>query len=94
MTIETVAKHVEEILARDRRIETALFRIGEKLGVERVNSERVVDVISHSEVHVRGFDVTLAKIKHDMQDASNFIPDTPVSVIKDGVEIAVVTFLK
>jgi hypothetical protein len=91
MALPTNDENLLEIAARSRRMETALFRIGEHLGVEKPNVDSV-RVVSPRWVNVRGFDVTLSKIKQEMTRANMLEFGTPVSVLKDGHEIAVVMF--
>jgi hypothetical protein len=91
MALPTNDENLLEIAARSRRMETALFRIGEHLGVEKPNADSV-RVVSQRMVIVRGFDVTLSKIKQEMTRANMLEIGTPVSVLKDGQEIAVVMF--
>ena len=86
----TVEDNINEIMARSRRMETALFRIGEHMGIEKQTG--AVTVVSSREVEVRGFDVTLSKIKQEMARVSMLQFGVPVSVLKDDQEIAVVMF--
>jgi len=91
MTLPTNEENLLEIAARSRRMETALFRIGEHMGIEKPNTNAIV-VLGPREVKVRGFDITLSKIKQEMIRAGMLEIGTPVSVLKDGQEIAVVMF--
>ncbi len=91
MALPTPEENLHETAARTRRMETALFRISEHLGIEKQNIG-AVRVVSSREVVVRGFDITLSKIKQEMIRAKLLQFDTPVSVLKDGHEIAVVMF--
>lgn len=91
MALPTMEENLHETAARTRRMETALFRIGEHLGIEKQNTGAVV-VVSEREVKVRGFDITLSKIKQEMSRVGMLQLNTPVSIIKDGREIAVVMF--
>lgn len=90
MTLPTNDENLLEIAARSRRMETALFRIGEHMGIEKQTG--AVIAVSPREVKVRGFDITLSKIKQEMFRADMLQFGTPVSVLKDGQEIAVVMF--
>jgi hypothetical protein len=89
---EAMENNIDEIMSRNRRIETALYRISEHMGVERPNDVKAVVVVSPIEIHVRGYDVTLSKIKREMESANMFEYNRPISVMKDGVEIAVIAF--
>ena len=91
MTLPTNEENLLEIAARSRRMETALFRISEHMGIEKPNTNAIV-VSSPREVKVRGFDITLSKIKQEMTRDGMLEIGTPVSVLKDGQEIAVVMF--
>jgi exonuclease VII large subunit len=90
MTLPTNEENLMEVAARSRRMETALFRISEHMGIEKQTG--AVTVVSPREVKVRGFDITLSKIKQEMSRNDMLQVGTPVSVLKDGQEIAVVMF--
>jgi hypothetical protein len=90
MALPTIEENMNEVAARSRRMETALFRIGEHLGIEKQTG--AVTVVSPREVKVHGFDITLSKIKQEMSRNDMLQIGTPVSVLKDGQEIAVVMF--
>ena len=70
---------VQEIHDRVRRMETLLFKIAEASGVTK-EKERVAEVLDNNDVRIIGYDVTLSRIKKELEAAGEFKPGVVVGL--------------
>jgi len=83
---------INEIQDRTRRTETNMHKIRECLGMEAPGAKQQVKVIDRHTVEVQGYDVTLSRIKRELQTASVFELFLVVDVMLADKTIAQINF--
>jgi len=87
-----MASQINEIQDRTRRTETNMHKIRECLGMEAPGAKQQVKVIDKHTVEVQGYDVTLSRIKRELQTANVFELYLIVDVMLAGKTISQISF--
>ena len=90
--IEQIFNQMNELVARNRRIETSVFKVREHMGLVDPDAECPVKVATSSRVDIRAWDGSLGAIKRALENEKLFRHDHPVKVFFRGECVAMVAF--
>lgn len=91
--MEQMTTQVKEIFARQRRMETMLYKIAEASGVANPKESGKVVMRTSTSVEIAGLDTPIGHIKRALEETSNYPPQDLVGVYFRDVLIAEIDFI-
>lgn len=91
--MEKMVVQMAEVHARQRRIETSLFRVAEQVGVTYTPANNKVSIRTSTSVDVFGLDATLGSIKRALEETGNYPPQDLVGVYVRDSLVAEIDFI-
>ena len=91
--VEKMVIQIDEVFARQRRIETLLHRVAEQIGVTRQPMQQRVALRTATSVEAQGWDTPIGHIKRALEETGNFPPTDLVGVYIRDALVAEIDFI-